>query len=379
MWISHHPSGRLIGNYRRRAILRENRSGVRIVRGWHALSESGRYGGSGSSDADASHWHKRGGACCRFKPDIVINYGPPLIGPLLASTLAWRFQVPLVTVIFDLYPDVAIETGKVTNPLVIAAARWAERRTYKSSDRIVVLSDGFRRTLIAKGVDPTRSRFCPCGLTPMKFSRHHDSTGGAMNNRLIRTTFVVLYAGTIGLVSGAQVMAEVAHRLRDEPNLLFLVVGDGQAKNDLEAEVVRRSLLNIRFCDFQDRDRLSEVQATADLSLVTLAPGRGRTSVPSKVIGYMAAGRPIVASVDEDSDTARCVLTGPCGIVRRPATLGRLLTPSLHSRSDSQRREQLGAAARSQFESGYAAPAVLERYADMLIDVVRGRDRDWPA
>ena len=168
-------------------------------------------------------------------------------------------------------------------------------------------------------------------------------------------------------------MAEVAHRLRDEPNLLFLM-SNGQAKNDLEAEVVRRRLLNVRFMDFQDRDRLSEVQATADLRW-SLSLRAGADSVPSKVIGYMARDGRSWPVCEEGSDTANCVLAGPCGVITPPNDAGAIADVIAALKHDPKRREQLGAAARSQFESGYAAPAVLKRYADMLIDVVRDRDR----
>src|SRR5690606_33592347 len=127
--------------------------------------------------------------------------------------------------------------------------------------------------------------------------------------------FVALYAGTLGLVSGAQVIVRAADRLRARQDIVFLVVGEGAAKRAAMQEAKRLALNNIRFMSFQPRERLSEMQAAANVGLVTLAPGRGRTSVPSKVLGYMAAGRAVVAAVDRDSDTAREIERHECGVV----------------------------------------------------------------
>ena len=121
--------------------------------------------------------------------------------------------------------------------------------------------------------------------------------------------FVVLYSGTAGLVSGAEVLEEVARRV--DPDLDLLLVGGGSAWRALD-ERRKAGLLpvNVRLLPYQPRERLGEVQASSDLSLLTLLPGRGRASVPSKLQGYMAAGRAVLASVDDDCDSGRLVRRG---------------------------------------------------------------------
>ena len=331
----HHPTGRLIGTGKRRLVSRESHQGIDVVRGWHLLSPSRGMAARAAVMLSQAAGTAVAAHLCGARPDVVVNYGPPLIGPLLSSTVARRGHVPQVTVIYDLYPDVAIETGMLTSRAIIAIARWAERRTYLVSDRIVVLSEGFRRTLADKGVSSAKVDVIPVWLDPDEIRPSPRLNRWRTEQGIDSNAFVVLYAGTIGLVSGAEVMAEVADRLRDEPDLLFLFVGDGQTKAALESAAKQRGLTNIRFCAFQDRDRLNEVQATADVSVVTLAKGRGRTSVPSKVIGYLAAGRPTVASVDEDSDTAGCVLAGPSGIVVPPGDVRQIADAILFSEAQS--------------------------------------------
>lgn len=368
----HHPRGRLIGNYRKQMLLRERSGSIDVIRGWHFTSESASIFVRAAVMASQALGTMAAALIAGNKPDLVINYGPPLIGPFFTSAVARRAGVPMVTVIYDIYPDVAIETGKVRNRLIIGVARWVERKTYNMSDRIVVLSDGFRRTLTeVKGVDFRKVDVVPVWLDPdeirpsLRENCWRDQIGIGPN------AFVVLYAGTIGIISGAEVMTDVADRLRAEPNLVLLFVGEGELKDTIESRARARGLRNIQFLPFQDRSRLNNVQATADVSVVTLAEGRGRTSVPSKVIGYMAAGRPVIASVDRDSDTAACVLAGPSGVVVSPGDATQIADAILLLMHDPGRRAVLGCSARTQFEAGYAAPAVLDRYVRLLEGVER--------
>ncbi|HTN51032.1 MAG TPA: glycosyltransferase family 4 protein, partial [Anaeromyxobacter sp.] len=369
----HHPGGRLLDGYRKRLLLEERRGGVRVVRGWHVTTASPRVAFRAAVMVSQAVGTTMAALLAGGKPDVVVSYGPPLVGPLLAAAVARARRAPLVTVIYDLYPDIAVETGRVKNPAVIAAARWAERRVYAASDRIVVLSEGFRRTLAARGVEPGKVEIVPVWLDPAEVRPAARENAWRTEQAIPPGTFVVLYAGTIGIVSGAEVMVEVADRLRGEPDLLFLFVGEGQVKAAIEEATRARGLPNVRFLPLQDRARLGEVQATADLSVVTLAPGRARTSVPSKVVGYLAAGRPVLASVDEDSDTAACVRAGPCGVVVPPADAAGLAEALLALKRDPQRRAALGGTGRATFERDFAAPAVLDRFASLLERVAEGR------
>jgi len=360
----HHPLGRMLGGYRRRLVMIEKRDGYQVLRGWHAISE----GRSIAARATVMLSQALGtafaaGRCVR--PDVVVSIGLPLVGPLLASRVARSKGARLLTVVYDLYPDVAIESAALRGRLLVAAARAAERAVYARSDRILVLSQGFRRTLVARGVPEGKLAVLPVWLDPDEIrpaARENDfrRANGIADDRL-----VVLYAGTIGLVSGAALMLEVAERLRSIPEALVLFVGEGQVKDRLEQEAQRRALSNLRFLPFQPRELLNQVQAAADVSVVTLAPGRGKASVPSKVVGYLAAGRPVVASVDMDSDTAECV-RGAGGRVTAPGDAEQMGDAIAALLADPAERRRCGVAARAAFEREYAAPAVLRRYVALL-------------
>ena len=312
----HHPHGRLLGGYKKRLLLREEVESVPVVRGWHLTSTS-----SSIFVRAAVYVSQAFGttlaALAGKRPDVIINFGPPLVGPFLSLMMAKAFGARHIPVIYDLYPDVAIEMGTVTNGAIIRAAKAVERIVYRGSDRIVVLSEGFRRVLVDdKGVPEEKVRVIPVWIDLDEIRRAKDPFSWRVRQGIPRDAFVVLYAGTIGLVSGAEIMVQVAREWAAIPDVLFLFVGEGKVKERIQLEA--RGLSNIKFFDFQTREILADMLSAADVGVMTLLPGRGRTSVPSKVLGYMAVEVPVLASSDPDSDSARMIREAQCGIVVSP-------------------------------------------------------------
>jgi colanic acid biosynthesis glycosyl transferase WcaI len=362
----HHPYGRLYNGFRKKWLSIETQNGCRVVRGWHLINPS---------RAMIPRALVMASQCAMFilgalngnRPDIVISYGPPLIGPLTSGLIARANRAKLINVTCDIYPDILLEMGKLKNPGLIQAVRKLERLIYRVSDRIVVPSEGFRRTLTQeKGLDPEKVVMIPNWLNGQDIVPMNRENSWRREMGIGLANFVILYAGTIGLVSGAEVVIEAARRLKDYPEILFLMVGAGHAKDRIKREVRNCGLQNLRFLPFQPRRRLSEVQAAADVSLVTLAPGRGKTSVPSKVLGYMAAARPVIAAVDEYCDTAKLIKKAECGLVKPPGKGEELAEAVLYYYQHPEAREIAGVNGRWFFLKHFEKEVVLKRYVDLM-------------
>jgi len=362
----HHPYGRLYPGIEKGWVREENRNGYRVVRGWHLiLPNPGIIPRSLVMASQAAAFLISGRHC--FQPDVIISYGPPLIGPLVSSRLAKRSKAKLVTVIYDIYPDILLETGYRLNPMLIRLLERLEQSVYRRSDRIVVLSDGFRRTLVeGKGVASQKVSVIPVWLDSRDIQPLDRNNPWRQEMGIPPEKFVVLYAGTIGLVSGAEVVLEAAEQLDHYPEILFLFVGEGQVKEKLAQKAGSLGMKNVRFLPFQPRERLSEVQAVADVSLVTLASGRGRTSVPSKVLGYMAAARPVLAAVDADCDTAKLVMEARCGLTVTPGSAEDLSKGILNLYQDAEGREKMGRKGRAYFVEYLEKDRVLSQYTELI-------------
>lgn len=304
------------------------------------------------------------------RADVVLAMSPPLTLGLTGWAMGLARRAPLVFNVQDVFPDVAVEVGALTDRRVIRVARWLERVTYARSAVVTVLSDDLRDNLAAKVADATRVRVIPnfvdtIALTPASRHTPYRSELGLGD----RT--VVLYAGNVGFSQSLGLVAEAAQAWRDRPDVVFLVNGGGSALDDLRRRCA--GLPNVVFAPYQPKERLAEVLATGDVHLVPLRRGLARSSVPSKTYSILAAGRPVLASVDPGTEVARVVERSGAGIAVAPddpvaflAALDRLVT-------DREASAAMGARGRAWVE-GWASPAaVAEAYERVFAEVVRGR------
>jgi len=310
-----HPKGVLFPGWRMRCRQVEyDPRGFRVIRCRHAISL--RYGVLGRL------WYYLTFALSTFvnglaagPMDSLLSLSTPLFGNGAAWMLARLKGARFVYDIFDLHPEGAAAAGLMRRGWVYRIWRRLDTALCRRSDAITTLGPGLKQMIVARGVPPERITIVPFWLDADRIRPGSRDNAWRRRQAIPADQFVALYAGTLGHISGAQILMEVAERLQTRDDILILVVGEGVAKDALEAEACRRNLRNLRFLPFQPEEVLPEVQATADVGLVTLLPEAGRSSIPSKVLGYMAAGRAVIASVAADSDTAEAIRSAECGLV----------------------------------------------------------------
>ena len=284
-------------------------------------------------------------AAWHVRPRLIFAVLQPLtvVPVLVALAHAWRAR--LVFNVQDLHPDAAVSLGLIRNRLLIRLLKRLERWGYRRADALTVICRGFREHCVAHGADPQEIRIIPNWIDCNEVRPQHGSVLRAELG-LRDDAFVALYAGTIGYVSGARVVVEAAAQLQSLADLHIVFVGEGPLVGDLQREVDRRQLQRVHFLPFQPRQRLNDVQATGDVSVVTLLKGHGRTSVPSKVLGYMAAARAVVAAVDVDSETAVLVAAAGAGLVVEPENPAALAAAVRSLREDRTLARKLGESGR---------------------------------
>jgi colanic acid biosynthesis glycosyl transferase WcaI len=360
-----YPKGKLFSGWQRRLLYIEKRNGYEVIRSWHPLFSSENIGIRSLSMLTNSLSYLLG-AFGGKKADIVISDGPEIIGPIISAIISKICNAKLINVRHDLLVDILITNPNV-NKIIKNILIFLEKLSLKLSDHIIVLSEGFRSTLINhKGVSPDKISVVPVWLDTRDVFPMNRENPWRQSSGIGSENFVVLYAGTIGLVSGAEVVFDAAQYLTSYPDILFLMVGAGHARDQMEIKAQRLGLSNLRFLPLQPRERLSELQATADVSLVTLAPGRGRTSVPSKVLGYMAAARPVIAAVDPDCDTAELIRQSGCGQVVPPGKGKGLGEAILHYYHHPKDRQSAGGKGRKYFLENLERQVVLSKYIDVI-------------
>jgi colanic acid biosynthesis glycosyl transferase WcaI len=238
-------------------------------------------------------------------------------------------------------------------------------RIYRSCDRITVITPSFVEAITALGIDRrkviTIPNFVdPNAVSPLprvnSFRRRH-----ALDDR-----FVVMYAGNIGFTHGTELLVEAAEKLAAIPDLTFLVIGGGSKQVDLARHARARRLANMQFLPTQPRELLPEMLAAADVLVLTSKPGVGMTSFPSRIYNFLLAARPVVASVDANSDLAQVLCHGGAGMVTAPGDVEdfcRALSTLYH---DAALRERLGRGGAEFMALHYSPAAVVDRYETLL-------------
>lgn len=316
------------------------------------------------------------------RPDAVLAMSPPLtLGPA-GWAVARSRRVPFVFNIQDVFPDVAVELGLLQGQRAIAAARWLERTTYRAADAVTVLSDDLADNVRAKAAgglagaaaeaQAAKVRVIPNfvdtdWIRPAPKECDYRAEHGLGGRR------VVMYAGNVGLSQSLDLVLDAARRFAtSRPDVVFVINGGGAARPDLERRA--EGLANVRFVDMQPKARLPELLAAADVHVVPLKRGLAWSSVPSKLYSVLAAGRPIVASVDEGTEVARTVARAGAGLAVPPEDLDAFAAALERVLDDPAGAEAMGAAGR-RFVEGWASPAAVAAAYEALFEELRDARR----
>lgn len=248
--------------------------------------------------------------------DAAFIYSTPITFSFIGGLLKRRGARFLFNV-QDIFPQNAIDLGVLTNPVAIALYRWVERRAYRIADIVTAHSEGNHNQLLAAHPDIggklvvlhnwiDESQFID-GAPAEDFRKEYGLEG----------KFVGVYGGVIGIAQGLDIVVDVAERVRDLDDLVFLVVGDGSERSRLEDRVKGLGLRNVMFQPFVSRDRYPSLLRSSDFSFLTLSPKTRTPVVPGKLVGYMAAGLPVLAMVNAQSDAHSMIADARCGYACR--------------------------------------------------------------
>ena len=312
------------------------------------------------------------GLAARGPFDGVIAVSPPLTFGAAGWLLALRHRCPLVFNVQDVFPDVAVEVGAIGSPRAIAFFRWLERATYRRADAVTVLSDDLaanvsRKVNVADGTGRRPVvRVVPNFVDTDSIRPADRMTRYRVEHGLGDRT-VVMYAGNLGHSQSLDLVVAAADRHRDRHDLVYVVNGGGVRADDLRAAAAQRK--NLVVVDYQPADRVPEVLASADLHLVPLRAGLGESSVPSKTYSVLAAGRPLIASIDEDSEVARVVVEAGAGLAVPPDDVEALVEAVEVLVADPERRIRMGEAGRRWAEVWRSPDQVAVTYAELVAEL----------
>lgn len=365
--VPHYPDDVVPEAYRRGARRDEQRDGVRVLRCplWisNRASTVGRLLNNLSFSFSLA-WRAR----LAGPADVIYVYSPPIFLGIGAWLTRLMKRAPIVLNVQDIYPDVVIAHGFLKNRWLIRGFQWFERWVYRRAERIVVISQGFRDNLLAKGAPADRLDVIPNCVDPHQFQPAEKQNAWRAEQGYGPDQFVVLYGGNLGHMQDLSTVVEAARLLeRERPKIVFALVGDGVERARLEALIARHRLGNIRLTGACPREAMPGVVAGADACLVMLQSQIAKIWIQSKTYEIMAAGRPIIASIDDDGDNWRLIAEAGAGVHAEPQNPRALATAICRLADDAELCRQLGESGRRHIEQHYT----LQRVANQFLDSMR--------
>jgi len=313
-----YPGGKIYKGYRIRPWKRENLEGVRVnrVAMYPSHDQSGvrrilNYLSFGLSSLFLGPFLVR-------KPDAIYVYNLITLA-WAACFLRWVYGCPIVYDVQDLWPESVASSGMMKNRFVLNMLKRWSLWAYQKADQIVVLSPGFKQNLVSRGIPEQRIKviYNWCDLPPA--CSDGSEKGSLVRNYGLEKTFNVVFAGTMGVMQGLDVVIDAARICTDrEPNVRFILVGDGIEKTRIEKRAEEFDLRNIVFIPRQPMSEMGKIFSLADTLLVHLKQDElFKITIPSKTQAYLAAGKPIIMAVDGDAaeliEKARCGVKCPPG------------------------------------------------------------------
>lgn len=307
-----YPEGRVFDGYRANSLGREpHASGYTIHR--VPLAPRGRGGARRlllnylsflASASILGPWSLRG-----KQVDVIFVYGTsPILQAIAGVVLKFFKRAPLVVWVQDLWPQSLEVTGFVRNPRLLAAVAVVVRWIYRRCDLLLVQSQAFLPTVRAMA-----------GKTPVEYHPNPgelafgQACGEAAPALTLEPGFNVVFAGNFGTVQALDTVIAAAERLKQHPDIRFVLVGSGSRSDWVKQAVRERGLDNVSLPGRFPAEAMPALLAQASAVLVTLTRGEILAqTVPSKVQAYFAAGKPVVASLDGEG--ARVVQEANAGV-----------------------------------------------------------------
>jgi glycosyltransferase involved in cell wall biosynthesis len=342
--MPNHPTGVVPERYRRRARVQEDVDGYRVVRTWLYATPN-----TGMAKKTLGHLSFMVtsvllGVRPTGKADVVVVSSPTFFSVFSAWALARWKRAALVVEVRDLWPAIFVELGVLRNRRIIRALEVLELAAYRAADAVVVVTEGFRDDLLRRGVPEAKVHVIPNGADLERFGGDDaaDAAHAARARLGVRPgETLVLYIGAHGISHGLEAVAEAAAKLVGEP-IRFAFVGEGAAKERLEARVRELDLDNVTLRPGVARDEVPALLMAADICLVPLRDvPLFSTFIPSKMFEFLAAAKAVVGSVR--GEPAR-ILRAAGAVVVEPEDAGALAGAVRELAGDPDRRAAMGRA-----------------------------------
>jgi len=312
------------------------------------------------------------------RPDLVLVLSNPPFISFHGLVLKIFKKCKVIYNVQDLFPDLAVELGKLRNKTFIFVLKTLSKYIIRKVDKVIVVGECMERKIkeeVLKDIEADHIVTIHNWADGDKIKVLEDKE--AKNNYLkkkwgLEGKFVVLYSGNIGYLHEFDTIIDVAEYLAKEglKEIVFVFIGEGIKKSYIEEKVKEKGLDNILFFPYQQREILTYSLGLADVSLVTLEKGFEGMVVPSKIYGILASGKPMIGVVGRESEITEIIKKGECGRVVKIGDGGALSEVVIDYYRNPQKCREEGMNGRKYFEENYDRKIATGKYIKVIEEVL---------
>ena len=247
--------------------------------------------------------------------DVMFLASTPPYQGLLGTVVKKIRHIPFVYNLQDIFPDSLVGTGLAKKDGILwKIGRVIENITYRNADKIIVISQDFKRNIMAKGVPEDKIEVIYNWVDENAVVPVKDEDNELFEEfGISRDKFRVVYAGNLGNAQNIGIIVEAAKRLKDNNNIEFVIFGKGSLKNEINETKAKEQLDNLKIFPIQPYERVSKVYGLGHVCIVACKPGLGGAAMPSKTWSIMSSGRAVLANFDE-GELKEIVENNHCGV-----------------------------------------------------------------
>lgn len=295
-----HPRGQVYAGYSNKLFQRDEKDGIKVIRLWTYVTPN-----EGFVKRTLNYVSYMVAAMVATpllpKADVVVSTSPQFFNGLAGYFVSRVKRIPWVLEIRDLWPESILVVGAIKNKPIIKMLEFLEMFAYRKADRIVPVTDAFKRYMVGKGIDPGKIEVIKNGVD-LAFYQAVSGDNPLSRELGVEGKFVASYFGTHGMAHHLETVLEAAQGLKAQSNIVFLMVGDGADKARLLEMRDKMGLDNVLMIGQLPKEKMPMLWGLSNVSLVLLKKSDlFKTVIPSKIFESMAMQRPIVLGVEGES------------------------------------------------------------------------------
>lgn len=293
---------------------------------------------------------------------------PPIMGAVggLAKKINHK---PFVYCLQDIFPDSLVGTGLAKKGgLLWKLGRVIENFSYRNADKIIVISEDFKKNIMAKGVSEEKIEVIYNWVDEKAVQPVAKEENPLFEEfGLSREKFTVVYAGNLGNAQNISIIVDAARLL---PDIQFALFGTGGLEEELREQIAKEQLTNVHLNPIQPFERVGQVYGLGDVCVVSCKAGLGVAAMPSKTWSIMSSGRPVLANFDE-GELKEIIEQNQCGMFSHAGNVDEFVEAIRQLAAAPERCEEMGKNAREFILNNLTKEVGTRKYVEVIKSIIK--------